>query len=226
MNARTRIKVCGITRRADAEAAVAAGADALGFLFYPGSPRYVTPATAAAMASDLPPFLTLIGLFVNPSLEEVVQTLAMGFLNGVQLHGDESPAFCQQLRNQTGGTHSPSIIKAIRVATARDLHDLCQWPVQAILLDAKVGSQYGGTGQSFDWSLLQPWPHLFPTRAAPLPLILAGGLTPDSVATAVQQVQPDAVDVSSGVETAPGIKSADKIRQFIQQVRQADQARA
>lgn len=227
MNAQTRIKICGITRREDAEAAWTAGADALGFLFYPGSPRYITPAAAAAMAMDLPPFLTLVGLFVNASHADILQTVALGFLNSIQLHGDESPAYCQHLRDQTGGgVRTPSIIKAIRVATAQDLHALSQWPVQAILLDAKVGSQYGGTGKSFDWSLLHPWPSLFPTKAAPLPMVLAGGLTPDTVGRAVRQVRPYAVDVSSGVEQSPGIKCADKINSFIQQVRQADQDQA
>lgn len=224
MSGQTRIKVCGITRRQDAEAALVAGADALGFLFYPGSPRYITPAAAAAIATDLPPFLTLVGLFVNASHADIMQTLALGFLNSVQLHGDESPAYCQHLRDQTGGgVRNPAILKAIRVATAQDLHGLDHWPVQAILLDAKVESQYGGTGQSFDWSLLHSWPHLFPTKTTPLPMILAGGLTPDTVGTAVRQVRPYAVDVSSGVEISPGIKCADKINKFIQQVRQADQ---
>ena len=215
----TRIKVCGITRRADAEAAVAAGADALGFVFYSGSSRYVTPPVAATIAAELPPFLTRVGLFVNASCGDIVQILALGFLNAIQLHGDESLLFCQQLRAAVGRT---PLIKAIRVAVGEDLHGLSQWPVQAILLDAKVDNHYGGTGQSFDWSLLSDWPLRFADRAVPLPLILAGGLTPERVAGAVQQVRPYAVDVSSGVERAPGIKCAHKIDHFIQQVRQAD----
>ncbi|MBF0161244.1 MAG: phosphoribosylanthranilate isomerase [Magnetococcales bacterium] len=216
---KTRIKVCGITRLEDAEAAVAAGADALGFVFYAGSSRHVTPPLAAAMAVALPPFVTRVGLFVNAPAADIMQIWAMGFLHAIQLHGDESPHFCQQLRAAIGGV---PLIKAIRVAVAEDLRGLSQWPVQAILLDAKVGNQYGGTGHAFDWSLLHRWPHLFAEHATPLPLILAGGLTPERVASAVQQVRPYAVDVSSGVEKGPGIKCPQKIKQFIQQVQQAD----
>ena len=220
---KTRIKVCGITRWEDAEVAAAAGADALGFVFYPGSSRYVTPERAAEMAERLPPFLIRVGLFVNASCAEIVQTVAMGFLNCVQLHGDETPAFCRQLRADMGASSRlPTLIKAVRVATQADLQAVAQWPVQAILLDAKVDNRYGGTGHSFDWSLLEGWPRLFPGEQTPLPLILAGGLTPETVAMAVRRVRPYAVDVSSGVESAPGIKSADKVRRFIQQVRQAD----
>ncbi|MEO5340376.1 MAG: phosphoribosylanthranilate isomerase [Magnetococcus sp. MYC-9] len=215
----TRIKVCGITRTRDAEAAAEAGVDALGFVFYPGSPRYVSPAGAAAISGRLPPFLTRVGLFVNASLDEIRRTVELGFLHALQLHGDESTGFCRQLRSAVGGL---PIIKALRVGVCEDLHAVAQWPVQAVLLDAKVSNQYGGTGHSFDWSLLDAWPQRFVEGEAVLPMVLAGGLTPESVALAVAQVQPYAVDVSSGVESAPGIKCIHKIRAFVQQVRQTD----
>ncbi|MEO5363510.1 MAG: phosphoribosylanthranilate isomerase [Magnetococcus sp. DMHC-8] len=221
---RTRVKVCGITRREDAEAAEAAGADALGFVFYAGSSRYVAPEVAAAIAATIPPFLTRVGLFVNASCAEIVQTVALGFLHTIQLHGNETPAFCQQLCAELGTTGPlPTLIKAVRVATRTDLHALSCWPVQAILLDAKVDNRYGGTGRSFDWSLLADWPRLLPGEGAAMPWILAGGLTPDNVAAAIRQVRPYAVDVSSGVEQAPGRKSAEQMMRFIQQVRVADQ---
>ncbi|MBF0462494.1 MAG: phosphoribosylanthranilate isomerase [Magnetococcales bacterium] len=220
---KTQVKVCGLTRRVDVEAAVAAGADALGLVFYPKSPRFVTPAEAAALVADLPPFVVRVGLFVNASCAEIVQTVGLGWLDCVQLHGDETPAFCRQLRLEMERVALfPRLIKAVRVATREDVQTVAQWPVQAILLDAKVESRYGGTGRSFDWSLLEGWPRLFAASGAALPLILAGGLTPDNVALAVRQVRPYAVDVSSGVETAPGIKCANKIIHFIRQVQQAD----
>lgn len=209
----TRIKICGITRREDASVAVALGADALGFVFYSGSPRYVTPEIAAAIVADLPPFLSVVGLFVNALHADILKTLALGFLNAVQLHGDETPAFCRKLLQDAG--KPLHLIKAVRVATQEDLKKVEPYGRSVRLLDAKVAGQYGGTGQSLDWSLLKKW-------RCDAPLILAGGLHPGNVAMAIRQVQPYAVDVSSGVETEPGKKSAEKIDQFIQQVRQTD----
>lgn len=235
----TRIKICGITRRQDAEAAVAAGADALGLVFYPGSPRHVTPKTAHALAADLPPFVSLVGLFVNATPAEILYVAASGLLTTLQLHGHETPNFCRQLRREAGG--ALRIIKAIRVATRDDLKQAALYDppprepqensdphtahpdteiqentrVQALLLDAKVDNRYGGTGQRFDWSLLDAW---HPTT----PWILAGGLCPDTVAEAIHRTRPYAVDVSSGVESAPGIKDAQKMARLVQQVRHAD----
>ncbi|MEO5354826.1 MAG: phosphoribosylanthranilate isomerase [Magnetococcus sp. XQGC-1] len=214
---RTRVKVCGITRREDAEAVLSAGADALGFVFYAGSSRYMEAAAAREIAWGLPPFLTVVGLFVNASLAEIKQVVDMGFLQSVQLHGDETPEFCRQLRAELGGV---SLIKAVRVARREDLHSLDRWPVQAILLDAKVDNRYGGTGERFDWSLLEG-----SSRMGGVPIILAGGLTGENVRQAVRQVNPYAVDLSSGVEQSPGIKSRSKIIQFMQQLRVADRER-
>lgn len=234
---RTRVKMCGITRREDAIAAVAAGADALGFVFYPGSSRYVTPEVAAMIVAGLPPFLTRVGLFVNASHAEILQTVALNFLDAIQLHGDETPAFCQQLSLEMG--KGIQVIKALRIATQQDLHEVRPYcgtqqdknnsyhptatqeamrPVQALLLDAKVGTRYGGTGQSFDWSLLGKW------HSSTVPLILAGGLHADNVATAIHQTQPYAVDVSSGLETTPGQKSVEKMTRFMREVQQADRS--
>lgn len=224
---KTRIKICGITRYEDAKVAVAAGADALGFVFYPGSLRYVTPDKAAAIAVDMPPFLSHVGLFVNSSLADVLHIVGLGFLNVIQLHGDETPEFCRDLLQQTD--RPLQVIKAVRLATKEDLQKTLQYcatqdnglagqqraVVQALLLDAKVENQYGGTGQQFDWSLLKMW-------HSTTPLILAGGLHSDNVAMAIHLVRPYAVDVSSGVETEPGCKSAERINRFIQQVQQAD----
>ncbi|MBF0190437.1 MAG: phosphoribosylanthranilate isomerase [Magnetococcales bacterium] len=203
---RPRVKICGITRIADALAAVAAGADALGFVFYPGSKRYIAPEGVARIVERLPPFVTITGLFVNAPAEEIRATAARCRLDVIQLHGDESPEACLGLPGR--------VIKAVRVGEAEDLTGLERFPVQGLLLDAKVADHYGGSGRVFDWSLIAGY-------RAPLPLILAGGLNPENVFQAVRQVNPYAVDVSSGVESAPGIKDHDKMAQFIRQVQQA-----
>lgn len=225
MVTRTRIKLCGITRRQDAEVAVEVGADALGLVFYPESSRYVAPDVAAELVHGLPPFLTLVGLFVNASQATIQKTLALGFLQVVQLHGDETPAFCRALLR--GAKRPLRVIKAWRVATRADVQDAASYGaieqngaggVQAVLLDAKVPHQYGGTGHAFDWSVLSAWP-------ASAPLVLAGGLNPDNVGEAIRRVRPYAVDVSSGVEEAPGRKCARKMRCFVHQVQRADWAR-
>lgn len=201
-----RIKICGITRLQDALAAVEAGADALGFVFYSRSSRYVSPGQVAQILMEMPPFIVITGLFVNASREEIRATVASCRLDVIQLHGDESPGECRGLPGR--------VIKAIRVAAPEDLYGLERYPVSALLLDAKVGDHYGGSGSVFDWSLLAHY-------QAPSPMILAGGLNLTNVAQAVRQVRPYAVDVSSGVESAPGIKDRDKMVQFIQRVRKA-----
>ncbi|MBF0115924.1 MAG: phosphoribosylanthranilate isomerase [Magnetococcales bacterium] len=218
----TRIKVCGITRREDAVAAVAAGIDALGWVFYPRSSRYVAPDHAALLASHLPPFLTRVGLFVNAPVAEILATVARGFLECVQLHGDETAQECLQLRQALREARlSITLVKAVRVAAAADLPDPALWPVDALLLDAKVRGHYGGSGHCFDWSVLdKEWRGM--AGSAGKPFILAGGLTPDNVAEAIGRVQPYAVDLSSGVESAPGVKDAQAMLRLVQQVRQAD----
>ena len=198
---RTRIKICGVTRVEDARAAVESGADAVGLVFYAPSPRSVDLALARAIVAAIPPFVTVVGLFVNPARDQVESVLRGCSLNLLQFHGDEAPEFC-------GGFRLP-YIKAARVRADADLvqylapyHDAQGW-----LLDAYDGRLYGGTGATFDWKLIP--------RDLARPLILSGGLAPDNVGAAVRQVRPWAVDVSSGVEAAKGIKDAAKIAAFI-----------
>ena len=202
----TKIKICGITNIEDALFAAEAGADALGFVFYEKSPRYVLPETAQQIISLLPPFVTTVGLFVNASAETIEPTMRITGINVIQLHGDELPEQC---------SFAPyPVVKAVRVKNADSLAGIEKYRVSALLLDAWSDQQYGGTGENFDWQLARK-------LTARLPLILAGGLNPDNVAEAIRVVKPYGVDVSSGVEVSPGEKDHDKIRKFIQQVRQA-----
>lgn len=202
----TRVKICGITNVEDALQAVEAGADALGFVFYHRSPRFVTPREVQKIIAELPPFVTTVGLFVNEPLPHIRRTMAAARLDVVQLHGDESPEDCliEPLR----------VIKALRIKDAASLEGAARYQVSALLLDAWSDEHYGGTGLSFDWQLAR---HLTGKR----PLILAGGLTPENVVAAVRQVKPYAVDVSSGVEAAPGKKDHRKVAEFICRVRNA-----
>ena len=201
-----RIKICGLTNREDALQAVDCGADALGFVFYPKSPRCVTPEAVAAICADLPPFVTRVGLFVNEAAETMLAVAGECGLDVLQLHGDEMPSAC----------HLPPyrVIKGVRPASAQDLPGYADFPVSALLVDAAVPGQFGGTGQRADWALAR---QLAATRR----VILAGGLTPDNVAEAVRQVRPYAVDVSSGVESAPGKKDPVKVAEFIRRAREA-----
>jgi len=198
---RTRIKICGITRVEDARAAVELGADAIGLVFYAPSPRNAGLDQARAIVAAIPPFVTIVGLFVDPAAEHVESVLRACSLGLLQFHGDEAPDFC-------GGFGLP-YIKAARVRADADLVQYLS-PYQAArgwLLDAYHDQLYGGTGESFDWKLIP--------RDLARPVILSGGLTPDNVGAAVRQVRPWAVDVSSGVETAKGIKDAARIAAFI-----------
>lgn len=200
-----RIKICGITRIEDALAAIAAGADAIGFVFYAKSPRAVTPAQARAIIAALPPFVTTVGLFVDMPRAELTRLLAEVPLDLLQFHGDEGPEDC-------AGYGRP-YIKALRVKPGDDVAAaISRYPAASgILLDTYVPGTPGGTGEAFDWSLVP--------RDAAKPLILAGGLTPENVGDAVRQVRPYAVDVSGGVEASKGIKDAAKIQAFIQRAR-------
>ncbi len=204
--ATTRVKICGITSLADAKGAIAAGADALGFVFYPGSPRYVAPKLVAEIVAALPPFVTTVGLFVNESAIKIHQIMVQTGLNLVQLHGDETPEQCF--------LGSFPVIKAVRVRDGKSLNHLADYPVMALLLDAWSDEGYGGTGKQFDWQLVKQ-------LQSRKPIVLAGGLKPDNVATAIDLVQPYAVDVSSGVETSPGCKDLSLVARFIEQVRNA-----
>jgi len=207
---RVRCKICGITRVQDALSAAALGADALGLVFYANSPRAVSLAQARLIRAAVPPFVTLTGLFVNASRAEIAQTLQAVPLDLLQFHGDESNDDCEG--------HGRPWIKALRVGTEEDIRrQAARYPnACGILLDSQIAGQYGGTGQTFDWSLIPP--------DFERPLILAGGLDAHNVAAAIQQVRPFAVDVSGGVEAAKGIKDAQKMRAFIQQAHKAAQA--
>lgn len=203
---RVRVKICGITQVADAMAAVDHGADAIGFVFHEPSPRHITADAARAISQALPPFITRVGLFVNAETEFVAQTLAAVPLDLLQFHGDESAEFC-------AGFGRP-YIKAITMVDGVDLHQQVKRysTAAALLVDAYSTDVKGGSGKSFDWSVL---PHDLGKA-----LILAGGLTADNVVAAIQQVQPFAVDVSSGVESSKGIKDVDKIAAFMKEVSQ------
>ncbi len=205
MGARTRIKICGITNVDDAFCAVEAGADALGFVFYEKSPRYARPLKVQRIVAALPPFVTTVGLFVNQSGETIRQIMRLTRLQVVQLHGDEPPAACRLDPYQ--------VIKALPVRDESSLSGAEDYPVSALLLDAWSGKQYGGSGRCFDWRLAG-------ALSKKLPLILAGGLTPENVAAAIRQVGPYGVDVAGGVEDRPGRKNHDKIIQFVNAVRE------
>jgi phosphoribosylanthranilate isomerase len=204
---RTRIKICGITRPADARAAAEAGADAIGLVFYPPSPRYLSAERAVEIRDALPPFVQTVALFVDPDAAQVAQVLGRVRPAMLQFHGDESPAFCAQF--------GVPYVKACRVRAGVDLLEYLRAfsGAAAWLLDSFV-EEYGGVGERFDWSLV-------PARRD-RPLILSGGLARDNVAEAIRRVRPWGVDVSSGVESAKGIKDAAKIAAFIAEVRHAD----
>ena len=203
----TRVKICGITRSEDALICAQAGADAIGLVFYPPSLRYVEAAQAAALVRVLPPFVTSVGLFVDPTAEQVEAVLGELHLDLIQFHGDETPEFCV-------GFGVP-YLKAVRVKAGVDLvqYALRYRQAKGLLLDAYVEGTPGGTGQSFDWNLIP--------AELPLPVILSGGLEAGNVTAAIRQVKPWAVDVSSGVEASKGIKSEAKIAAFMQGVRSA-----
>ena len=205
---RTRIKICGITREQDVLTVARSGADALGLVFYEKSPRHVGLQQAAKLARSVPPFVTVVGLFVNPSTEFVHEVLSKMPLDVLQFHGEETPDFCQQF--------GKPYLKAIRVKAGVDLLQCASRyaDAQGLLLDAFIEGTHGGTGESFDWSII---PH-----DLPLPVILSGGLHAGNVADAIKQVRPYAVDVSSGVEASKGIKDAAKIAAFINEVKRID----
>ena len=208
---RTRIKICGLTRPEDVVTAIAAGADALGLVFYSPSPRFVDVEKATALARLVPPFVTTVGLFVNAEPRVVRETLTAVPLHLLQFHGDEDEAYCRQFDRP--------YVKAARMKPGVDLLQyVSAFPsAQAILLDAFVDG-YGGGGKVFDWNLIPP--------SLPKPLILSGGLDAGNVGEAIVRVRPAAVDVSSGVEADKGIKDVEKIHAFVSAVRAAEMARA
>ncbi len=202
---KTRIKVCGFTQAKNAQKIAHTGVDAIGLVFYNNSPRHVDTRNAVEIINALPAFVNRVGLFVNAKSDFIDKVLSKVPLDTLQFHGDESPIECSQ--------YAMPFIKALRVnqnsniiKMADNYHQSC-----GLLLDAFNKDAYGGTGKTFDWNLVQV--------DIDLPIILAGGLNPDTVADAIKQVRPYAVDVSSGVESQLGVKDIDKIKQFIQQVR-------
>src|SRR4051794_26669279 len=199
-----RAKICGITRLEDAELAAGLGAWALGFIFWPGSPRACDPGVAAGIVRELRRRVETVGVFVNAPLDEVSRAADLIGFTHVQLHGDEGPSFCAAVAQRTGCR----VIKAARVRSAADLRDLERFRVDFHLLDASVPGVRGGSGRTWDWGLVTG-------RRSTVPLILSGGLTPENVADGIAAVSPWAVDVASGVESAPGIKDPRRLEAFL-----------
>ncbi|HXG47601.1 MAG TPA: phosphoribosylanthranilate isomerase [Methylomirabilota bacterium] len=201
-----RVKICGITTPEDAVAAAEAGADAIGLMFYAGSPRRVDRVTAAAISAALPPFVARVGVFVNPTEGEVREAIRQCDLDVLQFHGEETPEFCRRFGRR--------VIKAFRIQNAASLNGLPAYAQETWLLDSFVPGQRGGTGATFNWDLA--------ARAVKAGgrVILAGGLTADNVADAIRAVQPYGVDVSSGVESAPGRKDRGRMVAFVRAVRE------
>lgn len=201
-----RVKICGITNLEDAEAAVRFGADALGFVFYRKSPRYIDPREAGGIIRALPPFVTKVGVFVNETLDEVRRAREEASLDRVQLHGDETPEYCEK----TGS----GVIKAFRIRVRADIEELALYDVSAFLLDTYREDTPGGTGETFNWEIAVE-------ASSERRIILSGGLNAENVAMAIKTVRPYAVDVSSGVESAPGKKDLEKMKKFIDEARTA-----
>jgi phosphoribosylanthranilate isomerase len=204
----TAIKICGMTDTGDAQYAAACGVDALGFIFYPGSPRYISPATAKDIIAMLPESVARVGVFVNQTVEEVLKISNLCDLDFIQLHGDESPAFC--------GYFDPSrLIKAISAVKGGVTPAMEAYAVRAFLVDAREGDRFGGTGKLSDWDFARE-------LATKHRLILAGGLNESNVLAAIESVSPAAVDINSGVETSPGKKDREKIASIVKMIRKND----
>lgn len=199
-----KVKICGMTNLKDVKVAVDGGVDAVGFIFYKKSPRSVTMQAVREIVLELPPFVDSVGVFVNETAEQINKIADHCKLDRVQLHGDESPAFCKKIRRR--------VIKVIRVKDIQSLKKLSDYPVSSFLLDTFSEDQYGGTGKVFDWNLAYPAKKYGP-------IILAGGLTPINVHQAIQRIQPYGVDVCSGVESQPGIKDHKKMKAFLKNVK-------
>lgn len=214
MRGRTRIKMCGITRKKDAEAGVEAGLDALGFIFYEKSPRNVAPDFVREVVATIAPFVDCVGVFVDRDRQEVEEIVAYCGLSHAQLHGSENPKYCERLERFASPCR---VIKAFRVGEQSTPSEFSPYDdvVRGYLLDTYVKDSAGGTGKTFDWNIIQG-------LNLQRPMILAGGLGPDNVLQAIESVSPYGVDVNSGVETAPGIKDHAKLYDFVSKVRQAD----
>jgi len=208
-----KVKVCGITSYDDAMIVLDQGVDALGFNFFPSSPRYIHPADARLIIRRIPPFVVTVGLFVNAGEpDQVSETARMAGVQVLQLHGDETPEYCRELADWP-------IIKALRIGKGEVPENLEEYPVRGFLLDVKDDILFGGTGRSFDWSLAKGIKRI-------RPIILAGGLRPENVREAIRVVEPYGVDVCSGVESIPGKKDAGKLIKFMSEVRNASHLRS
>jgi len=202
----TLVKICGITNLEDAVAAIEAGVDALGFNFWPSSPRYISPANARKLINHLPDRVLKVGVFVNEELQSVRHIASEANLSALQLHGDESPEYCRELKGRY-------VIKAFG---ARNDLDLAAYKVEAIMLDSKDDLLRGGTGRVFDWSIAQRANQSVPK------LFLAGGLSPENVAEAITTVRPYAVDACSSLEETPGKKNHERVRAFVEAVKSVE----
>lgn len=203
----TRIKICGITRLEDARVASNLGVDALGFIFYQKSPRYIQPEMARTIITSLPPFVNRVGVFVNESPETVLQIAQSTGIDTVQLHGSESPDLCSSI-----STLLP-VIKAFSIQSVNDLSQLQNYNVQGLLLDTWSGQMLGGSGKTFDWNIARKATEMYEN------IILAGGLGPSNLEDALNLVQPYAVDINSGIEIMPGVKNPHKIRDVVKIIR-------
>ena len=204
VNLQIKVKICGMTQLKDALFAVEQGVDAVGFIFYKKSPRAVTMKTVREIITKLPPLVDTVGVFVNESAERLNKIADYCGLDLVQLHGEESPAFCRKIHRR--------VIKAFRVKDLQSIKQLEKFPVSGFLLDTFSDDLHGGTGKTFDWNLALPAKKMGP-------VILAGGLTPRNILQAVRQVRPYGVDVCSGVEKSSGIKDLEKVRAFLKNIR-------
>ena len=216
MYLRTRVKMCGTTNIKDAEEGIRAGVDALGFIFVAGSPRYIVPEEVREIVARLSPFVDLVGVFVDQENAKVQEIVEYCGLTCVQLHGRETPEYCRQLAKDA----SPcKIIKAFRVGEHSTPADFASYQdvAQGFLLDTYAADQAGGTGKTFNWDIID-------SLALTRPIILAGGLTPENVGTAVAKVRPFAVDINSGVEIRHGLKDYGKLQALLEEVRRADSA--
>ena len=211
----TRVKACGITSLGDARLAVELGAWSLGFIFHAASPRACDPGAAEEISSELRRSVERAGVFVNAPLDEVAALADRCSLSILQLHGDEGPAYCREAARRTGA----KVMKAVRVRDAASVRALAAYPVDLHLVDAYRPGTRGGTGESFDWSLVG-------ARRRPVPLVLSGGLTPENVGAGIAATRPFAVDTASGTEASPGRKDPAKLEAFFRAVRDADAALA
>lgn len=213
MTARTRIKVCGMTDIAEAQGLVAAGVDALGFIFVEASPRNIEPEKAREIIASLPPFVDAVGVFVDQERDVVDDIVKYCGLTMVQLHGAESPQYCESVNARVIKTFSMG--PNVELSDTNPFYDPYLDVVAGILLDTYHEKVAGGTGKTFDWDLIKQ-------RRPSAPLILAGGLNPDNIGDAVRQVRPFAVDVNSGVEISPGVKDVGAVERIVETVRAAD----